>query len=1484
MRQLQRGLEVGDFAFLNDILEKLSLPLESTTVDVSVLGSNVPVQLSNIVCSGLSIGDITVDWQSAEDAQLEEKTAEKLQVTISLLELDLDCVMDYAFQYLFLSSSGVATLQTNDNTVTFQATISIPVTSDEGSDSTEIVLSPDSPPTFTIDSCTSDVQVESLVLDGDGLGLVEAVVNAAEDSIRDTVATEIESTVCFEIINGIEEPLSNGLAALFDLLIPYLEDDRQSDPLQVEETLRAQVASINSSSDAAEIRLLDFQDPGGSTIGVLADLAMKQLMSSLDLNKLIRDFLLQGNTGEAGSGFISIDMSKLSFGENDDNPLLQDGVILDETIFFGKVRLALKSAAIYGLDTFNNVIENVLPIGHHTFETSFELNQLKLQLQLELAMSDVEDTSETKYVEDFEVQVSLSNIRGEMAILLGIDENVLGSIPLGAILQLQEESDALILCILSSLYKVQMTKFDMSPLVLDSIVVSGLDSPGLKRILINSFETLFDDLKPLLSTSIPQVIEYFGLTALEGILQEVGVEDSNCSFGDLVDGKDAFVDFRDMLLLPEDANQYGASGTSPYGGLLVMLKNMVDDEFLWVDPESGLAAVNERLIAPLTQAQSGVPGSLVYRENLLDLNSQINIGGLNARMALSVGNARIEQVDTVGSPLFLADPVMNEAHLLNNTATLGVLEARPLRMAASIVIRITTDDEEIYNEIDVGVSVRSANAVATLLVKMLESRLLLFPLEDVLNIHCWLSTMPAPELDSRGLRTPDSEATLSLDDASVSLGDVNLTLDCRNCTGEKFEDLSKFLMSPVSGVEVTRALQNLINFGLSLVKGDSSLLQTEIDRLLARSPQRCPHRPEFNPAEVTGQYEGLPSAETAQSSILFLLAVLVAMGFVLVAVALVTIAIRFIVAIRNRRWIRSLPETQAAVIYCNQKEEKERRAAMDNASRSMVFSEELPLLIRIIVPIVLLGNISLFLSGHLSKGGEVRIYLQLAGDEIIVDDFYSFSIAQSGIELWNAGAKELAILLLLFSGAWPYTKQLVTLGLWFLPPNVVSLSRRGSILYWLDALAKWSMIDVFVMIITLAAFRVTIESPTAVLDDIYQVDLLVVPVWGLYANMLAQLLSQVTSHIIIGYHRKLESNAAQMVDSNISKDFESSDLGANVQLFDEEGFEQVELDEPGKDSTVQGQVTDNSEVTDTPDRKQPLRKHSFSRPHRGETETLRVRKFVSAVYAGFAVVTVALVLVGCILPSFSYNYLGLLGIAMESGNEFREAIDQHSIFSIAQLLVDQARFLGTAKDYIGLGSIASLLVITTLFVPVAQCCVLLCEWFVPLTRHVSNKVRVTTEILQAWQYVEVYLLAVIVGAWQIGDLSEFLVNSYCGSLEALFAMLAFYEIIKVEDAQCFRVQTAIESASYILIAASVCLLLLTSFVSMAASQRARDERSTPLHHGTFSETSHNMVDSSVSRSNDEDAGVQPPVVKREKITSVPVLFTDQFRWLLSSNP
>jgi uncharacterized paraquat-inducible protein A len=101
----------------------------------------------------------------------------------------------------------------------------------------------------------------------------------------------------------------------------------------------------------------------------------------------------------------------------------------------------------------------------------------------------------------------------------------------------------------------------------------------------------------------------------------------------------------------------------------------------------------------------------------------------------------------------------------------------------------------------------------------------------------------------------------------------------------------------------------------------------------------------------------------------------------------------------------------------------------------------------------------------------VNIEAQLAGETFKADNFFEFSMAKSTVDIWNAGGYGLAILILIFSGIWPYTKTLMTLALWFIPPTRVSVSKRGSILLWLDWLAKWSIIDIFVLVISIAAFR-----------------------------------------------------------------------------------------------------------------------------------------------------------------------------------------------------------------------------------------------------------------------------------------------------------------------------------------------------------------------------------------------------------------------------
>ena len=57
--------------------------------------------------------------------------------------------------------------------------------------------------------------------------------------------------------------------------------------------------------------------------------------------------------------------------------------------------------------------------------------------------------------------------------------------------------------------------------------------------------------------------------------------------------------------------------------------------------------------------------------------------------------------------------------------------------------------------------------------------------------------------------------------------------------------------------------------------------------------------------------------------------------------------------------------------------------------------------------------------------------------------------------------------------------------------------------------------------------RVLISSPnvTCLPEGFYDIDMMVVPLWGLYANLIAQLISQISSHFIIHYHRRIVRRA-----------------------------------------------------------------------------------------------------------------------------------------------------------------------------------------------------------------------------------------------------------------------------------------------------------------------------------------------------------------------
>jgi hypothetical protein len=122
--------------------------------------------------------------------------------------------------------------------------------------------------------------------------------------------------------------------------------------------------------------------------------------------------------------------------------------------------------------------------------------------------------------------------------------------------------------------------------------------------------------------------------------------------------------------------------------------------------------------------------------------------------------------------------------------------------------------------------------------------------------------------------------------------------------------------------------------------------------------------------------------------------------------------------------------------------------------------------------------------------------------------------------------------------------------------------------------------------------------------------------------------------------------------------------------------------------------------------------------------------------------------------------------------------------------------------------------------------------------------------------------------------TAFLVNPYCSALEDFFANLAYYGILQPEDAQCFQSNVGLEPTFYILFVAAVVLSLTTSFVVKAVKHYFRDLD--PYQTALVGINRDKDVELAVENLNDTQASAGNGC----DIQPVPVLFTDQYRWLL----
>lgn len=170
------------------------------------------------------------------------------------------------------------------------------------------------------------------------------------------------------------------------------------------------------------------------------------------------------------------------------------------------------------------------------------------------------------------------------------------------------------------------------------------------------------------------------------------------------------------------------------------------------------------------------------------------------------------------------------------------------------------------------------------------------------------------------------------------------------------------------------------------------------------------------------------------------------------------------------------------------------------------------------MPVLLAANFYLFLYSALRPGASVYMFLNV--DKIglhIADDLKPFSLVNTVVQMWEAGAKPLSVLIAAFSGIWPYGKLVLMMICWLLPLRWMHYQHRERILEVLDTLGKYSFIDSFVLVIMIVSFRYSI-TVDVVLADI-KIDEFTRPN-SVYEFCMATMFSLLLTHIMIHFHRK----------------------------------------------------------------------------------------------------------------------------------------------------------------------------------------------------------------------------------------------------------------------------------------------------------------------------------------------------------------------------
>lgn len=120
------------------------------------------------------------------------------------------------------------------------------------------------------------------------------------------------------------------------------------------------------------------------------------------------------------------------------------------------------------------------------------------------------------------------------------------------------------------------------------------------------------------------------------------------------------------------------------------------------------------------------------------------------------------------------------------------------------------DGIQLSNDIKITLNLYDAAIVFTSFIKILEDRFATFLIGDILNIYCWLATIPAPALDIHGMRLKGIDTSATITNLAISLSQLKLEVECISCSSHGISELAELLSTPKAASKLNISANQLI--------------------------------------------------------------------------------------------------------------------------------------------------------------------------------------------------------------------------------------------------------------------------------------------------------------------------------------------------------------------------------------------------------------------------------------------------------------------------------------------------------------------------------------------------------------------------------------------------------------------------------------------------------------------------------------------------